>query len=129
MFDRFMKPNPVTPDIIVPIDEVVGRKAEMLDCHRSQMYEWIPFNQGILDQVPDDDTKRRSWLIDKLLAGYFKTMREDLQAPLAAMYGAQRASAIRYVEAFEFCEYGAGLKSSDIHALFPFLPADIRIGG
>jgi LmbE family N-acetylglucosaminyl deacetylase len=129
MFDRFMKPNPFTPDIIVPIDEVVGRKAEMLDCHRSQMYEWIPFNQGILDQVPDDDTKRRSWLIDKLLAGYFKTMREDLQAPLAAMYGAQRASAIRYVEAFEFCEYGAGLKSSDIHALFPFLPADIRIGG
>jgi LmbE family N-acetylglucosaminyl deacetylase len=129
MYDRFMKPNPFTPDIIIPIDEVIGRKAEMLDCHRSQMYEWLPFNQGILDQIPDDEAKRRSWLIDKLLVGFFTTMREDLQGPLAAMYGARQASSIRYVEAFEFCEYGAGFKPADIHTLFPFLPTDIRIGG
>ncbi len=129
LYDRFTKPYPFKPDVIVAIDEVADRKAEMLDCHRSQMYEWMPFNQGILDQVPEDEAKRRTWLVDTLLAGYFKTMRDDLEAPLTALYGAKRASAIRYVEAFEFCEYGAGLKSAEVHALFPFLPPDVRLGG
>jgi hypothetical protein len=129
MYDRFTKPNPFTPDIIVPIDEVVERKLEMLDCHRSQMYEWMPFNQGILDQIPDDDRKRRSWLLDKLLVSNFKTMREDLREPLAEMYGVLWASSIRYVEAFELCEYGAGFTREEIVMLFPFLPPDIRIGG
>jgi LmbE family N-acetylglucosaminyl deacetylase len=129
MYDRFTKPTPFKADIIVPIDEVAERKAQMLDCHTSQMYEWMPFNQGILDQVPADEAKRRSWLVDTLLADYFKTMRDELQGPLAAMYGTKRASSIRYVEAFEFCEYGAGLRSEDIHGLFPFLPEEVRLGG
>jgi N-acetylglucosamine malate deacetylase 1 len=122
MFDRFRKPNSFTPDVIVPIDEVVGTKAQMLDCHRSQMYEWVPFNQGITDAIPATDAERRSWLVDRLLAGYFKGMRDDLEEPLVAMYGKGRAGSIRYVEAFEFCEYGAGLSGKDIQALFPFLP-------
>jgi LmbE family N-acetylglucosaminyl deacetylase len=128
MFDRFRKPNPFTPDVIVPIDEVVDRKAAMLSCHGSQMFEWMPFNQGILDQVPVDEAKRPSWLVDKLLSSYFAGMRDDLGEALVAMYGAQRALSIRYVEAFEFCEYGAGLRAADIHSLFPFLPADKRHG-
>lgn len=129
MFDRFTKPYPFRPDVIVAIDEVADRKARMLDCHRSQMYEWLPFNQGILDQVPEDGAKRRAWLVETLMAGFFKKMRDDLQEPLAAQYGPKRAAAIRYVEAFEFCEYGSGLTSADVHELFPFLPADVQLGG
>ena len=129
MYDRFKKPAPFKADVIVPIDEVVGRKAQMLDCHTSQMYEWMPFNQGILDQVPVDDPGRRSWLIDTLLADWFKNMRDELQIPLAEMYGTERASTIRYVEAFEFCEYQAGLRGEDIRRLFPFLPGEAQLGG
>jgi LmbE family N-acetylglucosaminyl deacetylase len=128
MFDRFRKPNPFEPDVIVPIDEVADRKLQMLDCHKSQMYEWMPFNQGIEDRIPEDDAKRRAWLLDRLLVPYFKAMRDDLDAPLVAMYGEQRAAAIRYVEAFEFCEYGAGVTGADVHRLFPFLPAGARVG-
>lgn len=129
MYDHFMKPNPFHADVIVPIDEVIGRKAAMLECHQSQMYEWMPFNRGILDQMPKESAKRRAWLIDTLLVDYFKTMRDALQEPLAAMYGPERANSIRYVEAFEFCEYGAGVQSDDVRRLFPFLSPDIRLGG
>ncbi|MCH8809691.1 MAG: hypothetical protein IH993_07665 [Proteobacteria bacterium] len=28
------------------------------------MYEWLPWNRGILDQVPSDDRERRRWLAE-----------------------------------------------------------------
>ena len=37
--------------------------------HTSQMYEWLPFNQGILDQVPAGDKERREWLGNNEKAG------------------------------------------------------------
>lgn len=33
-------------------------KMRMLDCHELQMYEWLPYNTGDLDEVPDDSDER-----------------------------------------------------------------------
>ena len=30
------------PDVIVDIDDVFEDKVRMLDCHKSQVYEWLP---------------------------------------------------------------------------------------
>jgi len=62
MYDKFKKPYPFQSDVVVSIDDVIEKKIDMLHCHVSQMYEWLPFNQGILDQVPVGGKKDESGL-------------------------------------------------------------------
>ncbi len=59
MWDRFTEPSPFVPDIVVAIDDVIEKKIDMYHCHESQMYEWLPYNQGILESVPSDPAERR----------------------------------------------------------------------
>jgi hypothetical protein len=42
------------------------------------------------------------------------------RAKLAEFYGADKAAQIKYVEAFEICEYGRRPSKEDIKKLFPF---------
>ncbi|MFH1964419.1 MAG: PIG-L family deacetylase [Acidobacteriota bacterium] len=44
--DRFPVPTPFIPDIVVAVDDVMKEKIDMYHCHTSQMYEWLPYNQG-----------------------------------------------------------------------------------
>ena len=60
--DNFQKPTPFTPTVVVDIDEVIEKKLDMLHCHTSQMYEWLPFNAGRLEEVPPSPQDRRKWL-------------------------------------------------------------------
>ena len=60
--DRFQKPAPFRPDIAVSIDDVIDKKVDMLDAHVSQMYEWLPWHDGSLAEVPKDPAARKAWL-------------------------------------------------------------------
>ncbi len=60
--DGFQKPAPFRPDIAVAIDDVIDKKVEALDAHVSQVYEWLPWHAGVLDQVPKDPAARKAWL-------------------------------------------------------------------
>jgi hypothetical protein len=60
--DRFTRPQPFRADIAVSIDDVFDKKIDMLDAHVSQFYEWLPWTEGKLDQVPKDPTERKKWL-------------------------------------------------------------------
>src|ERR1700688_3170296 len=46
--DRFTRPQPFRPDIVVSIDDVFPKKIDMLDAHVSQFYEWLPWTTGTL---------------------------------------------------------------------------------
>ena len=118
--DRFRKPYPFAADVVVDIGPVVEKKLEMLHRHTSQMYEWLPFNRGVLDQVPEGDDERRAWLRRDRLP-HDELVDERWRAKLVELVGADRAAAVRYAEAFEVCEYGAPLTESTIDRLFPFL--------
>lgn len=63
-YGRFQNP-PFHADVTVSIDDVVDRKFEMLDCHVSRMYEWLPYTHGNLHQVPTDAKERLEWLHGK----------------------------------------------------------------
>jgi LmbE family N-acetylglucosaminyl deacetylase len=117
--DTFQKPYPFAPDVVVAIDEVVEQKVDLLDAHKSQVYEWLPYVGGYLAQVPAALDQRRPWLRQELDA----RMRRDADRYrdlLIARYGEQAGRAVQYAEAFEGCEYGAPLTKENMGRLFPF---------
>src|SRR5947208_6787470 len=60
--DRFQRPNPFRPDIAVILDQVIDQKIDALDSHVSQFYEWLPWVDGRLAEVPKDPAARKAWL-------------------------------------------------------------------
>ena len=119
MQDRFTEPAPFAPDIAVAIDDVIEQKIDMYHCHESQMYEWLPYNQGVLDSVPKDPAKRREWLAQ---AWGFRSSEpgETYRALLIQLYGQQRGSQVRQAEAFQVSEYGSQPSLAELKKLFPF---------
>lgn len=115
--DRFQRPNPFHPDIAVDIDSVIDQKIDALDAHVSQVYEWLPWVDGKLNEVPKDPVERKSWLK--------RTRTHKISAPVRASlvkwYGPQKGNAVKYYEAFEICEYGTQPNEARIRQLFPML--------
>ena len=115
--DRFTRPQPFRPDIVVSIDDVYDKKIDMLDAHVSQFYEWLPWYDGQLDQVPKDPAERKKWLASNRSKSVPPEWREALQK----RYG--DAAHIGHAEAFEITEYGRQPDEDEIRKLFPFFPA------
>lgn len=119
MADRFTEPSPFVPDIAVAIDDVIEQKIDMYHCHTSQMYEWLPYNQGILDQVPADPAERREWMAE--WRGFRSSQTGDAYRELLVqLYGRERGSQVRQAEAFELSEYGSQPSLEELKRLFPF---------
>ena len=116
--DGFQKPYPFDPDVVVAIDDVIEEKTEMLHQHESQIYEWLPYNAGHLEEVPDEDDARRKWLREERLDEYLD-LADRFRDELVERYGEERGSDIRYVEAFEGCEYGSPLTEEQATELVP----------
>jgi len=116
--DGFTHPEAFKADVCVDIDDVVDKKIEMYHQHKSQMYEWLPFNQGKLDEVPADDNARREWLAKKLKPNFSASPYRN---KLIEIYGKDRGNAIKYCEAFQDSEYGTRLTPENMKIYFPFL--------
>ncbi len=116
--DRFQDPKPFRPDVAVSIDSVIDKKIDMLDAHVSQMYEWLPWVDGILSTVPKDPAARKRWLKDTRAVAPTPAVR----SALVKWYGSTSGNATHYAEAFQICEYGTQPDEATIRKLFPFLP-------
>ncbi|MBQ3124049.1 MAG: PIG-L family deacetylase [Clostridia bacterium] len=138
--DRFINP-PFVPDVVIPTDDVIDEKFAMKNCHVSQVYEWLPFTNGVLDRVPKDTDERLAWLRRPLVPRNGKVLKEkDLNVPLesntseyreagdavryrkklAERYGKKVAKQTLFAEAFQLSEYGSKLTKDNIDKLFPF---------
>jgi LmbE family N-acetylglucosaminyl deacetylase len=114
--DRFQRPNPFKPDIVVAIDAVFDQKIYALAAHESQFFEWLPWTSGNLEKVPIGEQERL-----KMLANWRSNAPN--KAALAALkkwYG-DKASEIKHVESFEICEYGKQPTDEELRKLFPML--------
>jgi LmbE family N-acetylglucosaminyl deacetylase len=118
MSDGFIHPEPFTADIAVDIDDVIEKKMDMYHQHTSQMYEWLPFNQGNLNSVPASDADRRAWLGTSRKRGSDAT---PYRSKLIELYGTEKGSAIKYCEAFQDSGYGTRLTKDNMKIYFPFL--------
>jgi LmbE family N-acetylglucosaminyl deacetylase len=115
--DHFQRPNPFRPDVAIAIDDVIDQKVNALDAHVSQFYEWLPWVDGRLEEVPKDPVERKAWLKRERT----HEISPEVRASLVKWYGPERGNATKYYEAFEICEYGAQPKDDRIRQLFPML--------
>lgn len=118
MQDRFSKPNPFSHDIVVGIDDYVEIKIAGLDAHTSQMYEWLPWTSGQLDNVPEDSDERLEWMRNRWIG---REMSAEQRAGLERWYGADKAAQYRHAESFEIAEYGRYPSEDEIRMIFPML--------
>ena len=116
--DRFTKPTPLSGDVVVDAGPYVETIVDMLACHVSQFFEWLPFNRGVSEQLPADPAARRAWLGEWYL-GTLRPQADRYREELVARYGRERGAAIEYAEAFEISEYGAALDDDARRRLFP----------
>lgn len=123
--DGFTRPCRFEPHVVVDIDDTFDRLIGMLHCHESQFYEWLPYNAGHPDQVPQGDDARRSWLAGRMRER-LEPLAERYRDLVVRTYGAEHGGRVRLIEAFEVSEYGAPLDVAARARLFPFLPADAR---
>lgn len=102
--DGFQKPAPFRADVIVPIDDVFQKKMDALDAHVSQVYEWLPWVDRRLHEVPKEPAARRKWL------GNFRSRRTRHEGVPAG---------VKEYEAFELCEYGRRPPLDELRKMFP----------
>jgi len=125
--DAFKKPSRFEPHVVVDIEDEFDRLVGMLHCHQSQFYEWLPYNAGHLDQVPEGDAERREWLAGRI-RGRIGPLADRFRDLVVRTYGPEAGERVRYIEAFEVSEYGAALDAEARSRLFPFLPATSTAG-
>lgn len=113
--DGFQKPAPFRPDVVVALDDVWEAKVNALDAHTSQMYEWLPWVDGRLAEVPKDPAARKKWLSQTREP----RITDAVRAALERRYGPEQARKIRRYEAFELCEYGSQPTLEELDKLFP----------
>lgn len=115
--DGFQKPNPFKPDIAVDITAVYDKKVYAISAHESQFFEWLPWLDGKLDEVPQGEKERLDWLGKMRL----NTPTPEIRQSLEKWYGPERAAKVKAAEAFEICEFGRRPSDEDIKKLFPML--------
>ncbi|HVW35675.1 MAG TPA: PIG-L deacetylase family protein [Pirellulales bacterium] len=116
--DRFTKPTPLAADVVVDAGPYVETIVDMLACHASQVFEWLPFNRRQGEQVPAESAARLAWLRDWYLE-LLRPQADRYREPLIARSGRERGASIEYAEAFEISEYAAPLDNDARRRLFP----------
>ena len=119
--DSFIRPYPFSPTIVVDIEPVIEQVVDMLDCHKSQFYDWLAYNHFYEEELPDGAAERRQFL-GEMFRKRIAPLADQHRDLLISTYGEEQGSNVKYIEAFEPCEYGSPLTEENRRRLFPFLP-------
>lgn len=116
-WDPFQKPYPLLNDVVIDVDDVMETKWQMIDCHESQMYEWLPYIEKMT--LPADGEDRMTWL-QREWSPFLLRITESCRTQLVHHYGQETGSLIKMAECFEICEYGNTPSVGKLKELFPF---------
>jgi LmbE family N-acetylglucosaminyl deacetylase len=117
--DDFKKPNPFSPDVVVPIDSVFDLKVACIDALESQFYEWNPWLFGYLDRVPKEKASRLEWTRERA-AKHYGGLADRFRPKLIELLGEEKGKVVKYAESFEICEYGSQPTRDELMRIFPF---------
>jgi LmbE family N-acetylglucosaminyl deacetylase len=119
--DRFQKPNPFAPDIVVSIDPVIEKKAQALSVMESQFYEGGANGSAALIPKDPEAQARRKREVARRLAARNESLARQFRKQLIDWYGKEKGEKVQHAEAFEVCEYGRQPRRAELAKLFPFV--------
>ncbi len=120
--DNFQRPYPFSPTVVVDIEPVLDQVIDMIDCHESQFYEWMPWIGFFGDEKMPTGLKERKDFLRDFILRWIAPLADRHRDLVIQTYGPERGAKIKYIEAFEGCEYGAPLDEAAKQRLFPWLP-------
>lgn len=116
MCDLFTRPAPLQPDVILDVTDEFNLSVQMAACHESQFFQWLPWHDGVLNQVPDEPDARFEWLCG-WFANLHRQRREHFQSALVAR-GLPLDEALA-IEVFEVSQYAGKADAEQMNRLFP----------
>lgn len=119
--DHFQRPAPFAPTIVVDVEPVLESILNQMECHRSQFYDWLPYTLCQEKDFPTAPVKQREYLRE-FYVNFNGPLADRYRDLVVKTYGEERGRKIRYIEAFEPCEYGSPLTDANKKLLFPMLP-------
>ena len=117
MCDLFTKPSPLQADVVLEIDDELPTIVQMLSQHRSQVFEFLPFNQGIAAETPDEADQQLAWL-DGWYRSIIHPRADRFRETMIDRWGAERGQAAKWIEAYEVSEYAGRAESERLSQLF-----------
>jgi N-acetylglucosamine malate deacetylase 1 len=118
MADLFTKPCPLEPDVVLDVTDRLDTIVRMLACQRSQVFEWLPYEEGILHTVPADEEEKLAWLRQWYLR-HIRPRADRFRKELIAAFGPERGRQIEAAEVFEISEYAGRADEEKLRRLFP----------
>jgi LmbE family N-acetylglucosaminyl deacetylase len=116
--DRFEKPNPFDPDVVVNIDTVMDKKLDALGVMVSQFAEGGANGSQALFPAEPEKQKARHQQVRDNFARRYQGVAEKFRAKLADW--TSEPAKVKHAEAFEICEYGNQPDAAQLKKLFPF---------
>ena len=111
--DRFQKPTPFQPSVVVPIDDVIEKKMACVEALESQFYEGgCCSGVDSLPETPEAKAARKKAVYDSFKLRFAATATRFSK-------GLPPGSNASYAEAFELCEYGRQPSREELLKLFP----------
>ena len=106
VFDAFTDPRPFRPDAAMICDDVMEEKCRMLDCHVSQVYEWLSYERTGEPMEPEkmSGEEKKAYLVANWGKRYEDAANAARQV-LTATWG-EAGEKARFAETFELSPYG-----------------------
>ena len=115
------------PDFAINIDDVWKTKLAACGAHESQVIEYNPEMEGVLDEVLASKEKQDDFLFHNAIP--FSIIRPDIVLALEKWYGKDVAKQVSYVEEFEIAEYGRQITDEGVFELFPMTGRVYKVSG
>lgn len=119
VIDRFERPYPFQPDVVVDIDPVIEQKVDALAVMESQFLEGGCCGEPF---VPETEAEREAGLeqVRQRFRARFAGWADEHRDRLIEKYGPERGEQIEHIEAFEIAEHGRQPTEQELRELFPF---------
>ncbi len=121
MADLFTQPNPLRADIAIAVDRYSDSIVEMFSCHASQVFEWLPYNRGDSEPLPEGREERNMWMRTQFLPLLYGAVAEKYRKELISTHGQFIGEQSEFAEVYEISEYAGELTDDLREKLFGFI--------